>query len=229
MQSRLTFLRNLHHFLSRNLFYPLALSTLLTLAIWQARTWRSPDWNYHFIPWNLFLAWIPYAFSLVVVLLHKRFPGQWWLLVIPFVFWLIFFPNAPYTITDLLHLDERPPVPFWYDVGLLATFAWSGCFLAVVSLNIMQHVVKSYWGNLASWLFVASSIMLSGLGIYLGRFLQLNSWDLFIKPQRIFMDIAVRVLHPIRYQQTYGVTLMFASLLLVCYLTFVSVRQRERH
>ncbi len=231
MRSGFTFLHNVHRFLSRNLFYPLALSSLLACGIWYARGWRYPDAHTMFLPWlnwNLFLAWIPYWFSLAVAYLHMRAPSRWWYLVIPFALWLIFFPNAPYIVTDLLHLDERPPVPIWYDIGLFITYAWSGCFLGVVSLNIMQNVVKSYWGNLTSWLFVASTIVLSGLGIYLGRFLQLNSWDLFTKPHLIFTDIAVRVLHPVRYQQTYGVTLMFGAFLLVCYLTFVSVHQRER-
>lgn len=174
------------------------------------------------------LAWIPYLFSLLVGLLHRRFPGQWWLLIAPFVFWLIFFPNAPYVVTDLLHLDPHPPVPIWYDVGLFASFVWTGCLIAVTSLNIMQSAVRSYLGSVASWMFVAATVVLSGLGIYLGRFLNWNSWDLLFEPRQVFTDVLIRVIHPIRFMQIYGVTLMFAAFLLVCYLTFISVQQRER-
>jgi uncharacterized membrane protein len=223
-----TFLRRVHHFLARHLFYPLALSTLLAVALFFGRAVRDPDWHYRFMLWNLFLAWIPYGLGLLLASLHGRFPRQWWLLAIPFGFWLIFFPNAPYLITDLLHLDERPPVPLWYDIGLFVTFAWTGCFLGVVSLNTMQALVRSYLGRWASWLFVASMVTLSALGIYLGRFLDWNSWDLFIHPRTIVADVLARVLHPISNPQIYGFTLMFAAFLLVCYLTFISVQQRER-
>jgi uncharacterized membrane protein len=221
-------LRDVHRFLSKQMVYPIVLSTLLACAIWFGRLFRSEFIGYAFIPYNLLLAWIPYLFSLVVGILHSRYPGRWWLLVAPFVFWMIFFPNAPYLVTDLLHLDPAPPVPVWYDIGLFASFVWTGCLIAVISLNIMQSAVKSYIGAIASWLFVAGMVVLSGLGIYLGRFLNWNSWDLFFKPREVFADVLIRVIHPIRNPQIYGVTLMFAAFLLVCYLTFVFVQQRER-
>jgi uncharacterized membrane protein len=94
-------------------------------------------------------------------------------------------------------------------------------------LNAVQHVVRDYCGRIISWLFAFGAIGASGLGIYLGRFLDWNSWDLFFQPHGVLMDIAVRVAHPIRYSQTYGVSLLFAAFFLVCYLTFVSVEQRQ--
>jgi uncharacterized membrane protein len=219
---------DVHRFLTKQLIYPILLSSLLASAIWSARIFRTGTTEYAFLPWNLFLAWIPYLFSLLTIYLHKRHPGKWWLLLSPFLLWLIFFPNAPYLVTDLLHLDLRPPVPMWYDVGLFASFVWTGCLIAVTSLNIMQAAVRSYLGSFASWLFVAVTVVLSGLGIYLGRFLNWNSWDLLFEPQQILSDVLIRVVHPIRYMQIYGVTLMFAAFLLVCYLTFIFVQQRER-
>jgi uncharacterized membrane protein len=88
----------------------------------------------------------------------------------------------------------------------------------------MQLLVEKSAGWLTGWLFAFSMIGLSGLGIYLGRFLGWNSWDLLMNPDDVFADVAVRVLHPTQHLQTYGVTLMFAGLLCVCYLLFVSVR-----
>lgn len=228
MSSWSTRLVNFHRFLSSHLVYPVLLSSLLAYAIWLARIIRSGQVEYEFMPFNLGLAWIPFLFSLVVGYLHRRFPGHWWLLLFPFLFWLIFFPNAPYLVTDLLHLDPNPPIPVWYDIGLFASFVWTGCLIAVISLNIMQSSVKSYFGSLASWLFVAGTVVLSGLGVYLGRFRNWNSWDLILQPREVLADVLVRVIHPIRYMQIYGVTIMFAAFLLVCYVTFVSVQQRER-
>lgn len=221
-------LNDVHRFMSKQMVYPIVLSTVLACAIWFGRVVRTEQLDYAFLPFNLMLAWIPYLFSMMVGGLNSRYPGRWWLLLSPFVFWLAFFPNAPYLVTDLLHLDPRPPVPVWYDIGLFVSFVWTGCLIAVISLNIMQSAVKSYIGSLASWLFVAGTVVLGGLGIYLGRFLNWNSWDLFLQPQEILTDVLVRVIHPIRNPQIYGVTFMFASFLLVCYVTFVSVQQRER-
>ena len=125
---------------------------------------------YSNLAWNFFLAWLPYLFCLLAAWLHYRYPRRWWLLGLPALIWLIFFPNAPYLITDFLHLEERPYIPMWYDIILLATFAWTGCFLGIASLWIMQGIVKSYAGQFISWLFVMFAIGLSGLGVYLGRF-----------------------------------------------------------
>ncbi len=218
----------LHRFLSRQLLYPLVLSSVIAVVLWAARAYFSHSFMYGFIPWNLFLAWIPYTMSFVMAILDTRWPGRWWLLPVPFLFWLIFFPNAPYTITDMLHLEEQAGAPLWYDIGLFAIYAWSGCFLAVVSLNTVHRIIERYVGKVGSWMFVASVLLLSGLGIYLGRFLYLNSWDLLLHPRFVLGDIAHRILHPIQYTRVYGVTLLFAAFLLVCYLTFISVENREK-
>jgi len=226
MSPNLTLLR-IHRFLSTNLFYPIALSSLLALAFWWGRIFHSDQFDYPFLPWNLMLAWIPYLLSLLVALVQRRNPGHWWALVMPFGFWLIFFPNAPYLVTDLLHLDPQPPVPVWYDMGLYASYIWTGCLIAVVSLNIMQVAVRRYVGSFASWLFVLGTLVLSGLGIYMGRFRNWNSWDLFIQPQQVMDDMIIRLVHPIRFFQVYGVTIFFTLFLLVCYLAFVYVHRRE--
>jgi len=86
-------------------------------------------------------------------------------------------------------------------------------------LRAMQMLVKTLAGSIASWLFVASVVGLSGLGIYLGRFLNWNSWDLFFHPYHVLTDVAIRLVHPLSHLQTFGVTFLFAAFLLVCYLT----------
>jgi len=220
-------LRRIHRFCVNHLLYPLVLSSLLAGALLGARVYVSRKPTYYFLVWNLFLAWLPYLFALSVTLLHQRQPRRWWLLLAPAALWLLFLPNAPYIITDLWHLNERTPIPMWYDIGMLAMFAWTGLFLAVASLNAMQNVVRAYGGRLVGWLFAFGAIGASGLGIYLGRFLSWNSWDLIFQPRGVLTDIAVRVAHPIRYSQTYGVALLFAAFFLVCYVTFASVEHRQ--
>jgi len=228
VRTRLTQLRAVHRFMLHHSLYPVALSSLLACVIYVGRLYLSHSLTYMFLVWNLFLAWVPYLCSLWAALLHQRQPQRWWSLFVPCTLWLIFFPNAPYIVTDLWHLQERPPVPMWYDIGLLITFAWTGCFLAIISLRTLQSLVNTYLGRVASWVFVFVVLGLSGIGIYLGRFLRWNSWDLFVNPTGILEDMASWLIHPRHHLQTFGFTLLFTAFLIVCYLTVTSIQQLEQ-
>jgi uncharacterized membrane protein len=218
--------RRINQFCISQMIYPLALCSLLACAIYAGRVYLSHQHTYHFLIWNLFLAWIPFGCSLLIVLLHHHHPHHGWLLVIPGALWLLVLPNAPYLVTDLWHLDERLPVPLWYDIAMLATFAWSGLFIGIASLSSMQNVIAHFFGRLISWFFVFAAIGLSGLGIYLGRFLKWNSWDFFFQPRSILTDVVVRFAHPTHNPGPVGFTLLFAAFILICYITFASIKYR---
>ena len=211
-----------HRFLGQQSFYPLALSTLLGLAFLAGRFYLTRHLTYSFLLRNVSLAWIPYLASLCVLALYRRGRKRLWL--IPAAVWLVFLPNAPYMLTDLLHLGEHPPVPYWYDIGLLTTFALAGLCLAFASLRTMQSVIQQSAGAAAGWLCALAAISLSGFGIYLGRFMNFNSWDVLTQPNDVAQVIAQRMLFP--HLQTYGVTLMFAAIVFVFYLVFMSARGR---
>jgi uncharacterized membrane protein len=202
--------------------YPIVLSSLLASVLFVGRVYRSHTLDYRFLGWNLILAWIPYLAALWATRVHRQFPRRWWMLVIPGLLWLAFFPNAPYIVTDFWHLQERPPVPIWYDIGMLAAFAWTGLFLAVYSLRAMQKLVQHYLGSILGWLFTLTVLGLGGLGVYLGRFLRWNSWDLILHPKSVLSDVAVRLADPLSHPRTFGVTFLFAAILLICYLTLTS-------
>lgn len=218
--------RNLHRFLVDQVFYPVFLSSLLGLTIFAGRVLISGNLMiYRNLVWNLFLAWLPYLFSMLAVRLYIIHPQKWYLLVVPTAIWLAFFPNAPYILTDFLHLSYRPPIPLWYDIGLLASFAWSGLFLAVVSLRNMQELVKIYLGWFISWVFALVALGLGGLGLYMGRFSRWNSWDLLLQPKDILKDIASRFSQPLDNLTFFAFTFMFTTLLMVFYLMFISVQR----
>jgi uncharacterized membrane protein len=215
-----TRLLQLHRFLNRQALYPVLLSSVLAVLLLAARIHRSHSTAFIGMSWNLFLAWIPCLASLGADYLYERYPRRWWLLILPGALWLLFYPNAPYIITDFWHLEEAYLIPVWYDIGMLAMFSVSGLLLAVISLHIMQDLVRHYVGSLLSWVFVMVVLGLSGLGIYLGRFLRWNSWDLFLHPRGVLGDVVTRLAHPLNHPQTYGVILLFGSILLVCYWAF---------
>ena len=229
MDSLIEGLGRIHRFLSRNLLYPIVLSTGLALILFAGRVFLSHRLAHRNLLWNLFLAWLPYIFSLCAAAFFALRRRRWWLLLIPGSLWLIFFPNAPYIMTDFLHLEEWPRIPLWYDILLLATFAWTGFFLAIASLRIMQIIVKHYMGWLFSWVFAGLALALAGVGIYLGRFSRWNSWDLFLQPKSIAEDVAVRVLNPLNNLGFIGFTMVFTAFLVICYLTFVSIRPLQSY
>ncbi len=204
--------------------YPLVLASLLACSVLAARIYLSHSWAYGHLVWNLFLAWVPYLCSMWAASIYRPYPGGAWRLILPGMLWLIFFPNAPYLVTEFVHLRQIAPLALWYDVGLLSTFAWTGCFLAVASLHIMQTLAKTFVGHTGSWLFVIGVAGLSGLGIYLGRFLRWNSWDLFLDPRGILVDVGSSMAHPGQRPRMFGVTFMFAAFLLVCYVAFATAR-----
>lgn len=221
-------LRTIHHFLVDQAFYPLALSTLLTASLFISRAYLIQRWEYRFLPWNLFLAWIPYLSSLVVAVLHQCYPQRWAYWLLPGLLWLTFFPNAPYLVTDFVHLHRNFHIPIWYDIVLLATAVWTGLFLAIFSLRIMQRLVKAHLGSVVGWLFVPIIMGLSGLGIYLGRFLDWNSWDLLVHPGKILADTAFLLSSPMENFKAFGFMALIAAFIFVCYLTLTAISSRER-
>lgn len=191
------------------------------------RVLRTDSLAYSFLVWNLFLAAIPLVASTLLVLAHQR--GRFHLLqALLFLVWLLFLPNAPYILTDFIHLEERPGMPLWYDIALLASGAGTGVLLAYASAADVQRVVRASMGAAAGWAAVTLAFLLSGLGIYLGRFLRWNSWDALTDPRSVFGDIAVRAIDPLSYPRTLGVTIIYGIALTLGYAAVKAISLRER-
>src|SRR5260370_5450168 len=161
----------------------LLISTALCASLVLMRIVRSHHLTYFWLLRNLFLAWLPAGFALIAYNVNSRYRWLRWILVSGCaLLWLVFLPNAPYLVTDIIHLHPLGDVPFWFDLILLVAFAWTGLFLGFVSLFLMQETVRGATGSVVSWLFAVVVLGLSGFGIYLGRFLRWNSWDVFSEP-----------------------------------------------
>jgi uncharacterized membrane protein len=168
-----------------------------------------------FLAWNLLLAWLPFLFALLVITFH----GKHYVTIIGGLLWLLFFPNAPYIMTDLLHLWPRGDVPLWYDMILLLSFALTGLCLGFASLAMMQTKITAEWGRGAGWLFVLAALVLSGFGVYIGRFLRWNSWDVISNPMLLLQDLRLNLTSPLLLAKTavvtFGLTAVFSSTYLV--------------
>jgi uncharacterized membrane protein len=166
--------------------------------------------------WNLFLAWVPFAFALAVYDGHRRGTRRA-VLVGGAVLWLLFFPNAPYIVTDFKYLDVWSGAPIWFDVVVLSTFAWAGLVLGFLSLYLMQAVARSVVGAVNAWFGALAVLALSSFGIYLGRFQRWNSWDIFVRP-RSLLGGALEDL--VAGPKPLAVTLLFTAFLTTAYLVF---------
>jgi uncharacterized membrane protein len=195
--------------------------TLLVYAMVGVRVAYSGSPHYGALVWNLFLAWIPLVVAVMVYDGFRR--GASWLpLLLGGSLWLLFFPNAPYIVTDLKHLRTWDGMPIWYDVVLASAAAWAGLALGFVSLYLMQAVVRRLVGTVNAWFFVLAVLGLSSFGIYLGRFQRWNSWDLFVQPQALLADVWMPIAHPFDHPRTVAVTVLFTAFLAATYLVFYS-------
>ncbi len=212
----------LHHFVARRAFYPLLMCTVIALGFVAVRFHFSGTSMYRFLVWNLFLAWLPYWCSVMAAYWKQNLKRRRWLVWFAGAGWLILLPNAPYIMTDVIHVINNPTRQWWYDVGMVLSFALTGCFLGVVSLQIMHNLVRRRVGEIAGWVFVMICAGLSGFGVYLGRFERLNSWDVLLRPQRVLSEVGMRMIDPLSHPRTAGVTLMFGALMLICYVMFTT-------
>ena len=178
----------------------------------------AQEWEYAFMGWNLFLAWVP---LLIVLFLQKRqivHPTKRVFTFAGLLLWLLFLPNAPYMITDLMHLRYRDGVPLWYDSLMVFSFATAGMHVGLYSLMLAHRLLEQLLGRAWSWLLVTASLGLTGFGVYLGRFSRWNSWDLFVQPHHLFADALRQLYNPTALK----LTLAFTLVLGLCYFAFLS-------
>jgi uncharacterized membrane protein len=159
---------------------------------------------YLFFVWNLFLASIPLVIS-SILLQSKKKNIQYSL----FIMWILFFPNALYIITDLVHLKERNNVPLWFDLLLIFSAAINGMLMAYISLYRVDLFLQTKFNIQKAKLILYACLFISSFGIYVGRFLRWNSWDVFFNPSQFTLEIIQPFINPIHHPRTWGVTITF--------------------
>lgn len=166
--------------------------------------------------WNLVLAWTPFLLALFVYDRAERSRGR--SVVVAAALWLLFFPNAPYIVTDFVHLDGSSGLAFWYDLVLIGTVATTGLLLGCVSLYLVHAVVRRAAGAAVGWTFVAGALLLGSLGVFVGRVWRWNSWDAIVRPWSLFDRLASAVASP--EPRSVAVLLAFTAFLAAAYGAF---------
>jgi uncharacterized membrane protein len=195
----------------------LTFASLVCGALVLARITWTGNPRYAFLLWNLFLAWLPLAFSLLAFETYRATSGRNWRFLSLALAWLLFFPNAPYIFTDLIHLTTRYYPHFWVDLTLILLCAMTGFVLGFVSLFLMHAVARRILGQFGSWVFIAGVAGLSGFGIYLGRFMRFNSWDVVFQPLKLYRDIGNWANDPLANPTTSVFPFLFATFLFTAY------------
>jgi uncharacterized membrane protein len=192
----------------------LLLSSALAVTLLAARMLWTGAHEYMFLVWNLFLAWVPYAVTLALRSLHERRVRSLSLAPL-FLVWLGFLPNAPYLVTDFIHLRFRDGAPLWFDAVMLASFAWAGVGLGAASLRGGSRIVRARGGAWTAAAFVPLVALATGFGIYLGRFVRLNTWDVATRPGTVLVQILSPLVHPFAHPRAWTVSLTFALFFVV--------------
>jgi uncharacterized membrane protein len=204
--------------------FSLVLASALCIGALLARWAYGEAGAYDFLPWNLFLAWVPVVAAVAVYDGERR--GTSLIRLLPIAaLWLLFLPNAPYLLTDFIHLGSRDDAPLWFDIVLFGSFAWTGMLLGFLSIFVMQGVIRRRFGPVWGWVLVGGSLAASSFGIYLGRSLRWNSWDFLVRPGALLEDIWARIADPLAYPRGVGMTLALTAVLWTGYLTLYAFAQ----
>jgi uncharacterized membrane protein len=202
----------------------LLLSCSFSILLLAVRIIVTASLMYGFLVWNLFLAYIPFAVTQWLCkndgLINNRL--KFFFL---FLLWLVFIPNSFYIITDLFHLDEGKAAPQWFNLALIFSFAWNGLLMGVISLRQMEKIMEPFISVEWRWVFLYIIMCLNGLGIYIGRYLRFNSWDVIANPFQLTKDIIYLCVHPLRNGREWGMIVCFTVLLILVYQSIKKISQ----
>jgi len=211
-------------FLRRNIY------SLLTIKHWLliscgfscllliARVLITGQLTYIFLVWNLFLAFLPFAITEWLWELMQRERSKPTLFAFVFT-WLLFVPNSFYILTDLFHLEQFHSAPKWFDLLLIFSFAWNGLVLGILSVRKAELILETVSGRGFSLLIVFIVMWLNAFGIYIGRYLRYNSWDIIMQPFSLFREMLELLLHPARNKMEWGMIMVYAMFMTLVYTT----------
>ena len=202
----------------------LGLTFLFVTVLIISRIAYTGTWRHIFLLWNIFLAWIPFVLSKYFSVYQYK---ATWKQIFLFGSWLLFFPNALYIVTDLVHLQENGAAPLWYDVVVLFTSSLLGLAFGYGSLFYAEAYLVKKFGRKAILWTMPALIFLGSFGVYLGRFERWNSWDIVHNPLDLAESIFMHVFSPVDHIRTWAVTVTLSVLFYLLYCFMKMIPQRK--
>lgn len=192
------------------LYSVLVISLIFSVFLLMVRIKLNHSFFYLFLIWNLFLAIIPFVITSYLTVQPNIKKMK---LILWFGTWLLFLPNAPYIITDLMHLRLNSDSYLWLDILVVTSFACNGLLLFYLSVLDMKNILKTYINKPVYDILLILLLFLSSFGVYLGRFLRYNSWEILSNPKYLILDILNIALQPITYREAWLFTFLFGIFL----------------
>ena len=200
--------------------------TLFCFCLSVFRYFYSDTKMFVFLNWNLFLAAISWILTTLLVIKPKLCESKFCLFALMGV-WLLFFPNAPYILTDLFHLRLNLAMPMWFDLLLVLSFAWAGLLFGFLSLWDIEQFLSRFIKRKYVTILSIILLFLGSFGIYIGRYLRWNSWDIISQPFALMYDIGDRIINPLSHPRTWGMTILMGLFLNILYWSFRLIRERK--
>lgn len=214
--SRRAFVGFENAFISNTIHEWLLLSSFFSCLLLLIRITVTDSFAFVFLAWNLFLAFIPYWIT-------------WWITKNPsitrnkfktcfvIVLWLLFVPNSFYIVTDLFHLTHAGAAPKWFDVLMVFSFAWNGIICGIISIRRIEVMIAAITRKSFSAVIVFILMWLCAFGVYVGRFLRFNSWDIITNPFSLGNDILNMAIHPFANFYSWGMTFCYSVFMTLLY------------
>jgi len=197
----------------------LLISSAFSLLLLGMRILITGHITYAFLGWNLFLAFVPYYISGWLNRHFKTIKNRIKLILI-ILAWLLFMPNSFYILTDLFHLGDMASGHQWFDLTMILSFAWNGILFGIVSMLRMESLLKTAKGKITSGIVICMVMWLNAFGVYIGRYLRFNSWDVITNPFSLFGEIFGIIFNPYDHKYVWAMTTCFSFFMVILYYSF---------
>jgi len=200
--------------LAGHLFIVLVFSCA-TMGLQIIRSRVYGQWFYRPFVLNLGLAWIPFILSLAIYV-----TSLWSQIFNPFdlvllLIWFFFYPNAIYLITEVHHFRDESDVPLWFDTIAILSLVFTGILLSSYSLLIIHYLLREVVPGGWSWFVIVGYVFLANFGIFVGRYMRFNSWDVVARPVTLLRQVLETLL--LRWREVSAYTLLFGVFVLAAY------------
>lgn len=168
---------------------------------------KSGDFLYAALSWNVLLAICPLFFIKKALETVRRKKIGWsifWVLL-----WLFFFPNAVYLVTDFIHLtsekfmwmaDVEPYSPeaglvysddilVWIKLFVIGLGFFFSMLVGLESFYNFEQIIRKKYSTIICFIAISAVALLTGIGVYIGRFLRFNSWDILFDPLQLVRQV----------------------------------------
>lgn len=203
--------------LERPFIAALGLLFLFNFGLTFFRVLYAQEGYFLFLVWNLFLAFLPFVFIHGASYFRNKKGASFVVFLLGGIS-LLFLPNSPYIITDLFHLKYwNHTAPLWFDTVMIFSYASTGFILFYATLLMMEKLLKTYFKTGTATFFLLGIIFLNAFGIYLGRYMRFNSWDIISNPMGLMEEVVSYISNPLGHPRIWGITFTYGMLFFVGY------------